>query len=136
MPTLGLVVAQFNRSVTADIEQVSGEAADELGATIAATVPVPGAYDSPLAADRLAPDTDIDAVVVLGAIVTGDTDHDHVIATSLAQRLSDVSLERDTPVTLGVTGPGMSGAESPGAVSNAADAVEAAIDLLEDLPDS
>ena len=135
MTTLGLVVAQFNRPITEQMEEAAHEAAADAGATVAETVRVPGAYDAPLAADRLARRAEIDAVAVLGSIITGDTDHDRVIADAAAGRLSDVSLERDTPVTLGVTGPGMSAAEARERVENAATAVEGAIDLVEELPD-
>ena len=135
MTTLGLVVAQFNRPITEQMEEAAREAAVDAGATVAETVRVPGAYDAPLAADRLARREGIDAVAVLGSIITGDTDHDQVIADATAGRLSDVSLERDTPVTLGVTGPGMSAAEARERVENAATAVEGAIDLVEELPD-
>ena len=97
------------------------------------TLHVPGAYDAPLAADRLARRDDVDAVAAIGAIVTGDTDHDQVIANAAAQKLTDVSLDRDKPVTLGVVGPGMSGAEARERVGNAAKAVDGAIDLVEAL---
>ncbi|WP_255194414.1 6,7-dimethyl-8-ribityllumazine synthase [Natronobeatus ordinarius] len=135
MTTLGLVVAQFNRPITEQMEEAAREAAADADATVAETVRVPGAYDAPLAADRLARREEIDAVAVLGSIITGDTDHDQVIADATAGRLSDVSLERDTPVTLGVTGPGMSAAEARERVENAATAVEGAIDLVDELPD-
>ena len=135
MTTLGLVVARFNRPITEQMEEAAREAAADAGATVAETVRVPGAYDAPLAADRLARREEIDAVAVLGSIITGDTDHDQVIADATAGRLSDVSLERDTPITLGVTGPGMSAAEARERVENAATAVEGAIDLVEELPD-
>ncbi len=46
-----------------------------------------------------------------------------------------MSLERDTPVTLGVTGPGMSAAEARERVENAATAVDGALDLVDELPD-
>ena len=135
MPTLGLVVAQFNRPVTEQMEAKALEAAADRGADVVDTVRIPGAYDAPLAADRLARLEAVDAVAVVGSIITGDTDHDQVIADATAQRLSDVSLERDTPVTLGVTGPGMSAAEARERVVNAAKAVDGALDLLEELPD-
>ncbi|MFC4248872.1 6,7-dimethyl-8-ribityllumazine synthase [Natribaculum luteum] len=135
MPTLGLVVAQFNRPITEQMETQAREAADAAGVDVYETVHVPGAYDAPLAADRLARLEEVDAVAVVGAVITGDTDHDQVITDATAQRLSDVSLERDTPVTLGVTGPGMSAAEARERVENAAKAVEGAIDLVEELPE-
>ena len=135
MARLGLVVAEFNRSVTAEMEDAALSAAAARDAEVVDVTSVPGAYDSPLAADRLARRDDVDAVAVVGAIVTGDTNHDEVIGHATAQKLTDVSLERDTPVTLGVTGPGMSGAEARERVENAAHAVEGALDLVAELED-
>lgn len=134
MTTLGLVIAQFNRPITERMEDAALEAATSAGAEIAEVVSVPGVYDAPLAADRLARLEAIDAVVVIGTVITGDTDHDQVITDAAAGRLADVSLERDTPVTLGVTGPGMSAAEARERVDNAAKAVEGALDLVDEIP--
>ncbi|NUB91378.1 MULTISPECIES: 6,7-dimethyl-8-ribityllumazine synthase [Haloterrigena] len=136
MTTLGLVVAEFNRPITEQMEQEALEAAQAAGAEVYETVRVPGAYDAPLAADRLARRDAVDAVAVIGTVITGDTDHDQVITDATAQRLSDVSLERDTPVTLGVTGPGMSAAEARERVENAGKAVDGALDLVDQLPGS
>ena len=135
MVALGLVVAQFNkeRPVTHEMAERGREAAADAGAEIVETIEVPGAYDTPLAADRLARRDDVDAVAVLGAIITGDTDHDRVIANAAARGLTDVSLERDTPVAFGVTGPGMSVAEADERVEYGATAVESAISLAEEL---
>jgi len=133
MVRLGLVVAEFNRDVTEQMEREAREAADEAGADVAETVHVPGAYDTPLAADRLARRDDIDAVTVVGAIKSGDTDHDQVIGTAMAQGLTDVSLDRDTPVTLGVTGPGMSMDEAHARTGYGASALQGAVDLVEEL---
>ena len=135
MVALGLVVAQFNkeRPITHEMAERGREAAADAGAEIVETTEVPGAYDAPLAADRLARRDDVDAVAVLGAIVTGDTDHDRVIADAAAQGLTDVSLERDTPVAFGVTGPGMSAAEADERIDKGAAAVKSAISLAEEL---
>ena len=133
MVALGLVVSRFNREVTEQMEDRAREAADDRGAEVVETLRVPGAYDAPLAADRLARREDIDAVAVVGTIVTGDTDHDRVIADAAAQGLTDVSLDRDTPVAFGVSGPDMSGAEARERVGKGAEAVNAAVDLTEEL---
>ena len=133
MVSLGLVVARFNDSVTEPMAETAREAATERDAVVVDEVSVPGAYDSPLAADRLARRDDIDAVAVVGAIVTGDTDHDRVIANATAEQLTRVSLDRDTPVTFGVSGPGMSGAEARERIDKGAAAADAAIDLAEEL---
>jgi 6,7-dimethyl-8-ribityllumazine synthase len=133
MVALGLVVAQFNEPVTARMAETARKAATARDATVVATREVPGAYDTPLAADRLARREDVDAVAVLGAIVTGQTDHDRVIADATARSLTDVSLDRDTPVTLGIAGPGMTPREAHARVDYARDAVDSAIDLAEEL---
>ncbi|WP_129115033.1 6,7-dimethyl-8-ribityllumazine synthase [Halegenticoccus tardaugens] len=131
MVSLGLVVARFNSSVTEPMEEAAREAAEKRDAEIVETIRVPGSYDAPLAADRLARRRDVEAVVVVGAIVSGDTDHDRVIADAAARALTTVSLERDKPVTFGVSGPGMSGAEARERVDKGAEAVNAAVEMVD-----
>ncbi len=137
MVALGLVVAQYDKTgeLIPAMETTAREAAEAAGATVRETVPVPGSYDTPLAADRLARREEIDAVAVLGAIIRGETDHDQVIAHATARSLTDVSLERDTPVTLGIIGPGVTEAEARQRVGYAAEAVESAIRVAEALED-
>jgi 6,7-dimethyl-8-ribityllumazine synthase len=135
MVRLGLVVSQFNKEspVTERMAERAREAIEAADATLVETLEVPGSYDTPLAADRLARREDIDAVAVLGAIVAGDTDHDEVIGHAAAQGLTDVSLDRDTPVTMGIIGPGMSHDEARARIEYGATAVESAIELAEEL---
>jgi 6,7-dimethyl-8-ribityllumazine synthase len=135
MVQLGLVVAQFNkdRPITHEMAERAREAASERDAEIVAELAVPGSYDTPLAADRLARREDVAAVAVVGAIVTGDTDHDEVIADAAAQGLTEVSLDRDTPVTMGITGPGMSQDEAAARIDYGATAVNSAIDMVHEL---
>jgi 6,7-dimethyl-8-ribityllumazine synthase len=138
MVRLGLVVSQFNKDtpVTREMADRARATIDEREATLVETIEVPGSYDTPLAADRLARRDDIDAVAVLGAIVTGDTDHDQVIGHAAAQGLTDVSLDRDTPVTMGIIGPGMSHDEARARVDYGATAVESALELAAELKDT
>lgn len=131
MVVLGLVVAEFNRHITEQMETAARDTAEDADVEIRDTNYVPGAYDAPLAADRLARRTDIDAVVVLGTIITGDTDHDQVIANACAKGLTDVSLERNTPVAFGVTGPGMTAEEAHERTDKGAETVQSAIALVE-----
>jgi len=133
MVRLGLVVARFNEAITDRMESAAREAAAEAGAEVVETLSVPGAYDTPLAADRLARRDDVDAVAALGTIVTGKTDHDQVIGHAAARGLTEVSLDRDTPVALGITGPGMSAEQARDRVNYGARAVESAIELVEEL---
>jgi len=135
MVRLGLVVAQFNKEspVTEEMERRARERISERGGEIVETIKVPGSYDTPLAADRLARREAIDAVVAIGAIITGDTDHDQVIADATAQGLTEVSLDRDTPVALGIIGPGMSHDEARARIDYGATAADSAIDMAREL---
>ncbi len=133
MVRLGLVVAEFNRSVTEAMEEDARERAAALGAEIVVTHHVPGSYDTPLAADRLARRENIDAVAVIGAIVTGDTDHDQVIARATLDQLATVERDRDTPIAMGITGPGMSGAEARERVEIGGRTIADAVHLVEEL---
>jgi 6,7-dimethyl-8-ribityllumazine synthase len=131
MASIGLVVAEYNRGITERMEERARETAREHGAEVVETLHVPGAYDTPLAADRLARQSGIDAVVAIGTVIEGDTDHDEVIGHAAAQGLTRVSLDRDVPVTLGITGPGMTPAEANDRIDYAENAVEGAIRMVE-----
>jgi len=129
---IGLVVAEFYEELTGKMLKKAEEAAENNGLETK-VVKVSGAYDTPLAADRMARKEEIDAVAVIGAVVSGDTDHDQVIAHSVGEKLSQISLDRDKPVALGITGPGMSGDEAKAREDYGAEAVNAAAKMLENL---
>ncbi|MFP4633000.1 MAG: 6,7-dimethyl-8-ribityllumazine synthase [Halobacteriota archaeon] len=131
---IGLVVAEFNREVTEEMERRARAAASELGVDVAVVNHVPGAYDAPLAVKNQV-ERGVDAVAVLGAVVTGDTGHDEVIARVVADRLSELSLEHDVPVALGVSGPEMTADEARERVYYGRRAVESAVSLARELDD-
>lgn len=105
---LALVVSEFNKEISDQMLQGATEDAEKLGAQITYVCRVPGAFDMPLVIRALLEKKDVDAVATLGAIVKGETLHDEIIARELVQRISMLSLEHSKPVTLGVSGPGMS----------------------------
>ena len=61
----------------------------------------------PILVDALLQKKDVDAVVTLGAIIKGQTKHDEVIAHSTANKLTELSIKYQKPVSLGISGPGM-----------------------------
>ena len=65
-------------------------------------VRVAGAFELPLAAQRLAQDGNVDAVICLGAVVRGDTPHFEFVAGECARGLLQVSLSENLPVIFGV----------------------------------
>jgi 6,7-dimethyl-8-ribityllumazine synthase len=63
---------------------------------------VPGSFELPLAADRLAATGRYAAVLCLGAIIKGETSHDHHIASATAAGIEAVGRSRGLPVIFGV----------------------------------
>lgn len=129
---IGLVVAEYNREITSSMREEAENAAEENGAEVE-IVHVPGSYDTPLAAKKLADKESIDCVTVMGAIIEGETDHDTIIGNSTAKTLQEVSLEAEKPVTMAITGPGMTAEEAYERTHYAYNAVEGALDMVEEL---
>ncbi|EPZ50328.1 6,7-dimethyl-8-ribityllumazine synthase [Bacteriovorax sp. BAL6_X] len=63
---------------------------------------VPGAFEIPLIAQRLAASKKYDAVITLGAVIRGSTPHFDFVSNEVAKGISKVSLETGVPVTFGV----------------------------------
>lgn len=103
---IGLVVAEFNYDVTSLMLSKALAHAKFLGAEIKVIFKVPGTFEIPLAVKQLLSRDDVDCVATLGCIIKGETKHDEVIANQVARLISDLSLEYNKPVSLGVIGPG------------------------------
>jgi 6,7-dimethyl-8-ribityllumazine synthase len=131
--TLGFVVAEFNRDLTYQMELLGREHAEFLGTTVKETILVPGVFDMPLAIKKLCQRDDIDAVVTIGSVIEGDTDHDQVVMQHAARKIMDLSLEFNKPITLGIPGPGMTRMAAHERVDYAKRAVEAAVKLVQRL---
>ncbi len=65
-------------------------------------VKVPGAFEIPLAAKRLAHSEQYDAVICLGAVIRGATPHFEYVAAEVSKGVAQVALESTIPVTFGV----------------------------------
>lgn len=126
---IAIVGARFNEAITDTMVQRAQERVAKLGHELVTTVRVPGAFDTPLPAHRLAQREDVDGVVVLGAVVTGETDHDQVLMHTTARTLQEVSVTTGKPVVFGITGPGMSYSQAKARVHYAARAVDAAVEV-------
>ena len=105
---IAIVVSEFNNKVTSRMHKVALEKAKELKLNVKYECKVPGVFDMPLIIDALLQKKEIDAVVTLGAIIKGQTKHDEVIADVVATRISKLSIKYQKPVSLGISGPGMS----------------------------
>jgi 6,7-dimethyl-8-ribityllumazine synthase len=131
---LGLVATEFNFDIVAPMVEFAKRHAEFLDAQIVAEISVPGVYEIPLAAKKLIQREDVDAVVTLGAVVEGETGHDEIVMQHAARKLIDISLEYGKPVSLGISGPGMTRLQALDRVNDyARRAVEAAVKTVKRL---
>jgi 6,7-dimethyl-8-ribityllumazine synthase len=103
-PRIAVVASRFNRFI---VDQLVEGARDALGRRGVAAenqllVWVPGAFELPLMAGRLAASGQFDAVIALGAVIRGGTPHFDYVAGSCADGLGRVALDHDLPVIFGV----------------------------------
>ncbi|MFH1678516.1 MAG: 6,7-dimethyl-8-ribityllumazine synthase [Candidatus Omnitrophota bacterium] len=100
----GLVVSRFNDFITKDLVSGCLDTLIRHGAKeedISLTW-VPGAFEIPLIAQRLAKSKTVDAVICLGAIIRGSTPHFEYIASEATKGIAKVSLDLGLPVIFGI----------------------------------
>ena len=127
---IGFVVSEYHYDITQMMLERAKAHAEFLGAKVGEVILVPGTLDTPLAAKKLFSKKDIDGVVVLGAVVEGDTQHDEVVAQHAARKLIDLSLENNKPLGYGISGPGETRAQAASRIDGYAKrAVETVVKL-------
>jgi len=124
---IAIVVADFNSEVTHPMLKRALEHATSLAAEITHTEHVFGIYDMPTIVKRLLERRDVDGVVMIGAVIKGETLHDEVIAHAIANIAAQLAVQFDKPVALGITGPGMTDEQAAARIDNAKNAVEAVV---------
>jgi 6,7-dimethyl-8-ribityllumazine synthase len=130
--TIGIAVATFNQAITDRLLDGAIKALEASGVGRVLILRVAGAWELPVAAADLA--RQADAVVAIGAVIKGETDHYEVIVNESASGLTRVALDAIKPVTNAVLaahtleqaldrsepGPGNKGAEAAAAAVAAA----------------
>ncbi|MGH9278202.1 MAG: 6,7-dimethyl-8-ribityllumazine synthase [Acidimicrobiales bacterium] len=101
---LAVVASRFNPDITERLLQgaLDGLAAQGVDTHTVIVAWVPGAFELPLAAQRVASAGEVDAVICVGAVIRGETDHYEHIATQCAAGLQRVQLDTGVPVVFGV----------------------------------
>ncbi|MFH1541183.1 MAG: 6,7-dimethyl-8-ribityllumazine synthase [Elusimicrobiota bacterium] len=100
----GIVVARFNEFITSKLldgclDMLKRHDVDEKDLDI---VWVPGSFEIPFAANKLALSKKYDAVICLGAVIKGDTPHFDYIAAEVTKGIASVGLKTGVPVIFGV----------------------------------
>ena len=101
---IAIVVSRFNKSIT---ERLLEGALAKLRENLVSedqimVVRVPGAFELPTLAERLAWDDDVAAVICLGCVIKGETPHDEYINAAVSQQLARIGAEYGLPVVFGL----------------------------------
>ena len=101
---IALVASRFNSFLVEQLVKGAADAFVRLGGdeNDLTLVRVPGAYEIPVVAKKLAETGNFDAVVGLGAVVQGATAHAGLICETTARAFNQIALETGVPVTDGV----------------------------------
>ena len=99
-----IIVSRFNDFISSRLVEGAMDALIRHGADEAqiSLVKVPGAFEIPMAAKRLAGTGKYDAIVCLGAVIRGATAHFDYVAAEVSKGIASISLETGIPVTFGV----------------------------------
>ena len=101
---IAIVCSRFNEEITDSLLAATRRALGELMVSeddIACTA-VPGAFELPVVAQRLAVSGRYDAVIALGAVIRGETGHYELVARAAAAGIARVALDSGVPVIFGV----------------------------------
>ncbi|HEX5095566.1 MAG TPA: 6,7-dimethyl-8-ribityllumazine synthase [Acidimicrobiia bacterium] len=99
---IAIAVARFNRDITEQLLDGAEKTLRKLGAAQVDVYWVPGAYELPVTAHRLASGDGVDAVIAIGAVIRGETAHFEYVAGECASGLTRASLDTGKPVIFGV----------------------------------
>lgn len=101
---IGIVLSRFNGFLTGELLQGALDALKKLGADEAdlAIYKVPGAFEVPLIAKKLAKAGKVDGLVCLGALIRGDTPHFDFLSAEVTKGLAQIALEDGVPVAFGI----------------------------------
>lgn len=99
-----LIVSRFNDFITSRLHDGALDSLRRNGAaeTDVDVVKVPGAFEIPLAAKKVAESGRYDAVVCLGAVIRGSTPHFDYVCAEVSKGIAHVTMETGTPVIFGV----------------------------------
>lgn len=104
---IGVVVAEWNEHITFELMKGCNETLLKHGVHAEDIVIsfVPGTFELPFAAKKLAKENHLAGVICIGCVIKGETKHDEYINHSVAQALQNLNLQFDIPFIFGVLTP-------------------------------
>ncbi|TSA46058.1 6,7-dimethyl-8-ribityllumazine synthase [bacterium] len=132
---IGIVTSQFNSNITESMLEGALEtlAENKVKKENINIVWVPGSFEIPLACQRLAQTKKYDALVAIGCVIKGETDHFYYICNEASQGVMDVMLKFNIPVGFGVltcNNPKQAEVRSRGHHNKGREAAEAALAMV------
>jgi 6,7-dimethyl-8-ribityllumazine synthase len=101
---IGIVSSRFNQFLTGELLGGALDALKKLGADDADIViyKVPGAFEIPVVAKKLAASGKVDGVLCVGALIRGDTPHFDFLGAEVTKGLAQIALDQGVPVSFGI----------------------------------
>ena len=104
---VGIVVSEWNRDITFTLHEACKTTLEKHGVKTdhIFTIVVPGSFELPFAAKKLYEQNGLHAVICLGCVIKGETDHDIYINNAVSQGIMQLGLETGIPFIFGVLTP-------------------------------
>lgn len=101
---IGIVVSRFNELVTERLLQGALQTLERHGGSLddVTLVRVPGAFEIPLMAQKLARSKNVDAIVCLGAVIRGGTPHFEYVCSATTSGIAKITLDTNLPIAFGL----------------------------------
>ncbi len=101
---IGIVTSRFNSFLTDRLLEGTLDALDKMGADPAdiSVYKVPGSFEIPVVAKKLAKSKKVNGLICLGALVRGDTPHFDYLAAEVTKGLAQLAMEEGIPVAFGI----------------------------------
>ena len=99
---IAVIASRYNEALVDSLVHHACATVEASGAATTLVARVPGAAELPFAAATLAKHGSFDAIICIGVVIAGDTNHHEIIADSTATSLLDLSIAKKVPVINGV----------------------------------
>ena len=101
---IGIVVSRFNEFITNKLlgGAIDGLTRHDVNENAIDVAWVPGAFEIPLIAQKMAKSGKYDAVICLGAVIRGSTSHYDYVCNEVSKGIAQVSMNSDIPVMFGI----------------------------------
>ena len=101
---IGIIVSRYNSIITERLLEGALDALKRTGASLEqiTVIRVPGSFEIPAIAQKVAKSGKMDALICLGAVIKGETSHNHYISAEVIKGLAQVSIATEIPIGLGI----------------------------------